>query len=102
MPYIYETSHASACAQRLRGARQDALLASVPLLLSPRPLTPSAGRILPAALLPHAVAQLLPLLLLPPERVRALDAAQAQRINDPDDGALDCLAAGIVRSQPCR
>ncbi len=93
---------ASACAHRLHWTRQDALMDSVPLLLWPKPLTPTAGRILPAALLPHAVAHLLPLLLLPPERVRALDAAQAQRVNDSDDRALDILAASIVRSQPSR
>jgi len=34
--------------------------------------------------------------------VRALDAAQAQRVNDSDDRALDILAASIVRSQPSR
>jgi len=94
--------HVSACAHLLHGARQDALMDLVPVLLWPKPRTTAAGRILPAALLPHAVAQLLPLLLLPPERVRALDCAQAQRVHDPDDGALDFLAASIVRSRPCR
>jgi len=59
----------------LPGVRQDALMASVPDLICPTPRTQAAGRVLPAALLPYAVAQLLPLLLLPPERVRALHVA---------------------------
>jgi len=53
--------------------RQNALAAPVPDRLSSGASTRAAGRALPAELLPYAAAQLLPLWLLPPERVRALE-----------------------------
>jgi hypothetical protein len=58
------------------------------------------GHVLPAALLPHAVAQLLPLLLLPPERVRALDLAQIE--SEHADGVTHFLSSRMVRLQPSR
>jgi len=60
---------------RCATSRQDALIGWVPELLCPVASQRAAGRFLPAELLPHAAAQLLPLLLLPPERVRGLDTA---------------------------
>jgi len=87
----------------LPGVRQDALMASVPDLICPTPRTQAAGRVLPAALLPYAVAQLLPLLLLPPERVRALHVALIQRVNNHSDGVVSgCLSRRLVRPQPSR
>ncbi len=47
----------------------------VPKLLHTNARLRVIGRALPAELLPYAAALLLPLLLLPPERVRALDLA---------------------------
>ncbi len=48
-------------------------MASVPHQSSLAANERAAGRALPAELLPYAAAQLLPLLLLSPERVRTLD-----------------------------
>ncbi len=60
-------------------ARQEALIVWVPEVLCPSADQRAAGRALPAELLPHAAAQLLPLLLLPPECVRGLGAALLNR-----------------------
>ena len=56
--------------------RLATLMASVPHQSSLAANERAAGRALPAELLPYAAAQLLPLWLLPPERVRALDLPQ--------------------------
>jgi len=60
-------------------ARQEALVVWVPEVLRPSADQRAAGRALPVELLPHAAAQLLPLMLLPPECVRGLDAALLNR-----------------------
>ena len=54
-------------------ARQEALIGWVPELLCSTAPQRAAGRFLPAELLPYAAAQLLPVLLLPPKRLLALD-----------------------------
>jgi hypothetical protein len=88
----------------LHGARQDALTDSThALFVCATPDTRAVARALPAALHPHAVAQLLPLLLLPPERVRALDAAPVQSVlHDHGNGVSTLLSGRLVRSQPSR
>ena len=76
-------------------------MVSVPVLLYPYPHERGGARALPAALLPYAAAQLLPLLLLPPEHVRALDAAQVQSVlHDHGNGVATLLSGRLVRLRP--
>ena len=75
-------------------------MVSVPVLLYPNPHERGGARALPAALLPYAAAQLLPLLFLPPERVRTLDAAQVRRVHDRAGGVSIFLLGRMVRSPP--
>ena len=75
---------------------QGALLTCVPDLLH---LQPWYGLALPAELLPYAAAQLLPLLLLPPERVRALDLARRPPSLAVDQ-VLGFLSRVVVRTRP--
>ncbi len=87
---------------RLHGARQVALATSThDLVVCATPDTRAVARALPAALQPYAVAQLLPLLLLSPERVRALDAAQVQSVlHDHGNGVATLLSGRLVRLRP--
>jgi len=57
-------------------ARQDTLVGTVPQMLKPNATLRGVGHALPAELLPYAAANLLPVLLLPPERMRALGPAR--------------------------
>jgi len=66
--------------RRIMGVRQEGLIHGAPRLLRPAAGMGAAGCALPAELLPCAAALLLPLLLLPPERVRALEL---QRVCSP-------------------
>ncbi len=79
---------------------QGALLICVPDLLH---LQPRYGLALPAELLPYAAAQLLPLLFLPPERVRALDPARLAPLVAADlvaaDQVSDFLSRAVVRTR---
>jgi len=60
-----------------RGGRQDALIFYTTDMLHADTTLRAGVCGLPVELLPHALGQLLPLLLLPPERVRALSAPWA-------------------------
>jgi len=85
----------------LRGGRQDALMIWAPDLLRWGVTARAAGRALPAALLPYAAAQLLPLLLLPPERVRTLSAPRSPRYRVcVTDWVSVYLSKVVVRPQP--
>jgi len=87
----------SAARERTRAAAQDALTTSVPRLL--RLGAASRADALPAELLPCAAAHLLPLLLLPPERVRALEPPSHSAPSS-DDLLSDFLAEVVVRATP--
>ncbi len=69
----------------------------IPLLLRYKARLRETGCALPAALLPYAAAQLLPALLLPAERVRALDIACPAPSSAVDHVSL-FLSGAVVRT----
>ncbi len=73
---------------------QGGLLICIPDLLHSQP---HYGLALPAELLPYAAAQLLPLLLLPPELVRALDPAHFA-LSPATDRVSGFLSRALVRT----
>jgi len=99
-------------------ARQEALIGWVPELLCSTAPQRAAGRFLPAELLPYAAAQLLPVLLLPPELARAgrraPQAANQHHASDdlPGGGAgelagtplsgLQCCGCAVRRGVGCQ
>jgi hypothetical protein len=79
--------------------RQDALAAPVADQSSSDASARATGHALPAELLPYAAAQLLPLWVLPPERVRALDLPQ-RNWRVPERQVSDFLSAVLVSTRP--
>ena len=80
----------------LARARQDALTTSIPHLVRAK-----EAEGLPAGLRPCAAAHLLPQLLLPPERVRALEPPSHSPASS-DDRVADFLCEVVVRAAPAR
>jgi len=96
--------------RRMEGVRQEALTAYAPRLLRPAAGMGAAGCALPAELLPCAAAQLLPLLLLPPERVPRAGAParvqparlRRQSVGLPFGGGGERAAPNPVTGRPVR
>ena len=75
------------------------MLTTAPHLLNPSALLRPSGDALPAELQPYAAAQLLPLLLLSPERVRAMDVSGLEVVVGTDLVSV-ILRDRVVRPQP--
>ncbi len=88
--------------RRMMGGPQEALIVWAPRLLRPAAGMGAAGCALPAELLPSAAAQLLPLLLLPPERVRALELPREYSPPGRADKVSVFLAEVVVSARPPR